>query len=388
MAIRIRVLIADDNALMRAAVEQVLSADPRIEVVGQARDGQDAVEQAAALRPDVITMDFQMPRLNGAEAIREIFRDRPRPVVMLTEHAGAGARETVEGLAAGAVDFVAKPAGDGAVDLAGIAQQLVEKVLVAAGARPLSPLTAAPATEAVPTGGEARAERTTVNLRGPELAGALAAAEARIAALEAAQAARATRAKATSALEPVVIITLSTGGQAALERVLPRLPADFPAGVLIVQNLPGLLTAALAERLDRLCPLRVREAREGDRISTGTVLVAPGDYHVVVDEAGGLKLEQGPAVNGCRPSADVTFESAAAVYGGRMIGVAMTGVGNDGALGLAAVRAASGRVVAQDRETSAIWEMPRAAIEGEIAHDTVGVDLLAPLLRSLAEGLT
>jgi len=384
---RIRVLIADDSAFMRAAVARILSAEPRFEVVGQARDGQDAVEQARALQPDVVTMDFNMPRLNGAQAIRAIFRDRPVPVVMLSTHAGAGARETMEALAAGAVDFVAKPQDEVSVDLGVIRDELIEKIVAAASAHPVAPLTAAPSDDALGST-RSRAERTTVNLRGKELSGALAAVEARLLAVERAAAGRASRTSASSMLEPAVIVAISTGGPSALERLLPRLPTDFPAGVLIVQHMPAQFTAALAERLDRLSSLRVREAREGDRISTGTVLIAPGDYHVVVAPGGVLELMQSPPVNGCRPSADVTFRSAAPVYGARMIGVVMTGMGNDGALGLAAVRAAGGHVVAQDRESSVLWGMPKAAVDAGAVHDVVTLDLLAPLLRRLAEGLT
>lgn len=388
MATRIRVLVVDDSAFMRAAVARTLAADPRLEVVGQARDGQDAVEQARVLLPDVLTMDFNMPRLNGAEAIRAIFRDRPVPVVMLSAHTSAGARETVEALAAGAVDFVTKPQGEVSVDLSGVKDQLIEKVVAAATARPVAPLSAAPPADAAAEGGRQRTERTTVKLRGKELAAEIAAAEARISAMSHPEPARASRPSYSALLEPAVIIAISTGGPSALERVLPRLPADFPAGVLIVQHMPAQFTVALAERLDLLSPLRVREAREGDRIATGTVLVAPGDYHVVVDRSGVLKLLQSPPVNGCRPSADVTFQSAASVYGARMIGVVMTGMGRDGALGLAAVRTAGGRVVAQDRESSVIWGMPKAAVDAGVVHDVVALDLLPSLLRRLAQALT
>jgi two-component system chemotaxis response regulator CheB len=394
VATRIRVLVVDDSAFMRAAVARTLSADPRLEVVGQARDGQDAVEQARALRPDVITMDFNMPRLNGAEAIRAIFAERPVPVIMLSAHTSAGAKETVEALAAGAVDFVTKPAGEVSVDLSGVKEQLLEKVVAAAGARPVAPLVAAPATDGRPSSA-GRSERTTVNLRSRDFSSAIAAAEARMSspdvrspAAERAEPARGSRPSVTSMLEPAVIIAISTGGPSALERLLPRLAADFPAGVLVVQHMPAHFTEALAERLDQLSPLRVREARDGDRIGQGTVLIAPGDHHVVVERGGNLRLMSSPPVNGCRPSADVTFQSAAPIYGSRMIGVVMTGMGKDGALGLTAVRAAGGRVVAQDKDSCVIWGMPKAAIDAGVVHDVVALDLLPSLLRRLAQGLT
>lgn len=402
MANRIRVLVVDDSAFMRSAVARVLASDPRLEVVGQARDGQDAVELARRLQPDVVTMDFNMPRLNGAEAIRAIFSERPVPVVMLSAHTSVGAKETVEALAAGAVDFVTKPQGEVSVDLSDVKDQLLDKIVAAAAARPMVPLAVEP-PEGAPPDPPGRAERTTVNLRGKDVAAAIAAAQARgsaaqrpapvvaqgrVSSVAREESARASRSSFSSLLEPAVIIAISTGGPAALERLLPRLAADFPAGVLIVQHMPAHFTEALAERLDELSALRVREAREGDRISIGTVLIAPGDHHVVVERGGNLKLMSGPPVNGCRPSADVTFQSAAPVYGGRMVGVVMTGMGKDGALGLAAVRAAGGRVVAQDRESSVIWGMPKAAVDAGVVHDVVALAALAPFLRRLADGLT
>lgn len=361
MTARIRVLVVDDSSFMRAAVQRVLASDPRLEVVGQAKDGEDAVAQVKKLRPDVVTMDFNMPRMNGAEAVRAILRDHPTPVVMLSAHTLDGARETMEALAAGAVDFLPKPAGEVSVDLSAVRDALIEKVVAAAASRPRAPRPALP-----PPPRPSKEPRVTRTERVPQ---------------------RTSNISLAQLLDPAVIVAVSTGGPAALERVLPMLPKDFSAGMLVVQHMPAHFTAALAERLDRLCQLRVREARDGDRISAGTILFAPGDQHVIVDRSGSLKLLQTAPVNGCRPSADVTLQSAAPIYGARLCGVVMTGMGRDGATGLAQVRALGGRVVAQDRETSVVWGMPKAAVDSGVVEDVVALDELPQTLRRIVGDL-
>jgi two-component system chemotaxis response regulator CheB len=181
-------------------------------------------------------------------------------------------------------------------------------------------------------------------------------------------------------IDPLVVIAISTGGPAALERVIPRLRADFASAILIVQHMPGQFTRALAERLDRLSQLTVREARDQDRPAAGLVLIAPGDHHVVIERSGRIRVDQSPPVNGCRPSADVTLQSAAPVYGARLTAVVMTGMGKDGALGAAAASAAGGRVLAQDRETSVIFGMPKAAIDMGVVSEVLALDDIAAAL--------
>lgn len=366
---KLRVLVVDDSMFMRVAVARTLSQDPRIEVVGQARDGRDAVDQARALRPDAITMDFNMPRMNGAEAVREIMKENPVPVVMLSAHTYDGAKETVEALSAGAVDFVTKPDGEVSADLSAIRAELVQKLVNAANAHPQRlapppPRRAAPAVtpsrgldRARPSG---EADDDVSERRSFE----------RISFV-------------SMVLDPAVIIAISTGGPAALEQVIPFLPEDLPHAVLVVQHMPASFTKALAERLSSMSAVRVREARAHERMVRGTVLIAPGDNHVVFERNGMIKLTAGPPVNGCRPSADVTLQSAVPVYGGRLTAVVMTGMGRDGALGAAAVRAAGGRVIAQDRETSVVYGMPRAVVEMNVVDEVVPLGRIASRIAKL-----
>lgn len=331
---KIRVLVVDDSLFMRAAIKKWLEADPRVEVVGVAKDGLEALDRVEELAPDVITMDFNMPRLDGAAAVREIMKRRPTPVVMLSAHTREGARETFEALAAGAVDFLTKPSGEVSADFARIGPTLIDKVVAAASARPRA---LAPATPPAPKPG---ASLVTWPPTGPK----------------------------------VVVIGISTGGPSALSRVLPALPGDAPFALLIVQHMPAQFTAALAERLNAQSSLTVREAKEGDRPRQGVALVAPGDRHLEVGDGGVLHVTDGPEVNGCRPSVDVTMKSAARVFGRRAIGVLMTGMGRDGADGLLAIKKAGGRTLAQDKDSCVIFGMPRAAIEQNAVDEVVSLD--------------
>lgn len=339
----IRVLVVDDSLFMRAAIENTLARLGGFEVVGQARDGVDAVGKVARLRPDVVTMDYNMPRMNGAAAVREIMKRSPTPVIMFSAHTRQGARETFEALAAGAVDFCTKPDGEVSADLSKIARELGAKLRAAAASRPqvVSPLRSAKDPRA--------STRITLPPTGPRL----------------------------------VIIGVSTGGPAALSRVIPAFAANTRFATLVVQHMPAQFTAALAERLDAMSAVHVAEAQGGELPVPGAVLIAPGDRHVEFDDQGCVVLTQGSAVNGCRPSADVTMRSAASVYGRRSIGVIMTGMGKDGAAGMAAIKQAEGRTLAQDEDTSVIFGMPRAAIELGVVDYVVPLDDIANRLRFL-----
>ncbi|HUS65073.1 MAG TPA: chemotaxis response regulator protein-glutamate methylesterase [Kofleriaceae bacterium] len=340
---KIRVLVVDDSLFMRAAIKKLLAKDPRLEVVGEAKDGRDGVDKVLALEPDVCTMDFNMPTLDGAGAVREIMRLRPTPVVMLSAHTREGARETFEALAAGAVDFVSKPAGEVSAEMAGLAERLIPKVVAAAQAVPH--VMAAPSDAPRPPP-RITLPRTVGNL-GPKIA----------------------------------VVAVSTGGPAALGRFLPRLPADTSIALVVVQHLPAGFTAALAERLDAICAIRVREAADGDAVEAGTALIAPGDQHLSFSEGGAVRIIEGPEVNGVRPAADVTMRSAAQVFGRRCIGVVMTGMGRDGTEGLKLIKAAGGATLAQDQASSVIYGMPRSAIEGGFVDRVVVLDDLADAVR-------
>lgn len=347
MGDKIRVLVVDDSAFMRAALKRTLESHPKIEVVGQARDGAEGVEKVKELRPDVVTMDFNMPRMNGVEAIRAIFADRPVPILMLSAHTQEGAQETLDALAAGAVDFIPKPDGEVSTDLSGVKEELFRKIRAAARSQPRA---AAPVAEKVrpisPASG-------TKSLR------------------------------ISSGDDPVVLIAISTGGPAALERVIPRLPESFRAAVIVVQHMPKAFTKALARRLDGISALAVREATDGDALVPGTVLIAPGDRHMVFDSAGRVKLTDTPPVNGCRPSADVTLQAASRILSGRVTTVVMTGMGKDGALGAQAVKAGGSKVYAQDEKSSVVWGMPKAVIKMGLADEVLPLEKIAPRLVEL-----
>jgi two-component system, chemotaxis family, protein-glutamate methylesterase/glutaminase len=339
----VRVLIVDDSAFMRTAIARVLSADPRFEVIGQARDGEEAVKLARELSPDVLTMDFNMPGLNGAEATRTILADRAVPIVMLSAHTKEGATATVEALAAGAVDFVTKPQGEVSANLQLIREVLVEKLLAAAGARVQVGLA-----------------ETSAPRRAPREAS-----------------------RPMPAGLRVVVIASSTGGPAALVRMLPAVRLGSNSALIIVQHMPAGFTAALADQLSDRAGYPIHEAQPGDRLEAGKGLVAAGGAHLVVDRSGGVVLSDAPPVHGVRPAADVTLKSVAQAYGPRAIGVVLTGMGRDGALGLAAIKAAGGRTFAQDKASSTVYGMPKAAVELGVVDEVVGLERIGLAVTEL-----
>jgi two-component system chemotaxis response regulator CheB len=284
-------------------------------------------------------MDFNMPRMDGAHAVREIMRRRPTPVVMVSSHTREGARETFEALSAGAVDFLTKPSGEVSADMQNIGPALVAKVLGAAGAAPrtLTPATPPPSRPSM---------MVTWPPSGPR----------------------------------VVIVGVSTGGPAALSRVLPALPGDIGFAIVVVQHMPDGFTAPLAERLNAQSAIVVQEAKAGDRPRQGLALVAPGDRHLEFASNGVVQISDGPEVNGCRPSVDVTMKSAARAFGRRATGILMTGMGRDGAEGMKEIKAAGGLTLAQDKESCVIYGMPRAAVEAGAVDEVVPLDEIAPRL--------
>lgn len=339
---KVRVLICDDSLFMRAAIAKTLASGP-FEVVGQAKDGTDALAQIGRLQPDVVTMDFNMPGMNGADTVRAIMAARPTPVVMFSAHTKQGAKETFDALAAGAVDFVTKPAGEVSVDLSKIADELQRKVIAASVARPRAAVQPIVSRTTGPIG----IPRTTL----------------------------------PGGLPRLCVVAVSTGGPAALSEVIPALPADLRIAVVVVQHMPAGFTAALAERLDAASRVSVREAQAGDRPLAGGVLIAPGDRHLEFDDRGMVVLTDGAPVNGCRPAADVTMLSAAKVYGRRTLAVVMTGMGKDGAAGALAIKKLEGKTCAQDQQTSVIYGMPKAAVEAGAIDEVLPLGDIAGWLR-------
>ena len=347
----IRALVVDDSALMRQSVRRVLDADPEIEVIDVARDGLEALMKVEKLQPDVITLDVEMPNLDGLATLRLLMDRFPKPVVMLSSLTVAGAEATVRALALGAVDFMQKPAGQSG-GMAGMGSELVEKVKRAARARVRKPLLA-PSRPASPA--RAPAVSSGPSAQRPSVATPL-----------------------VLGPEPdrLLIIGSSTGGPRALAEVVAGLPADLPCAAIIVQHLPAGFTKSLADRLDQGSPLSIAEAKDGDTLHVGRVLVAPGDFHLRV-EGTRVKLDAGPRLHGVRPAVDVTLETATRSFGPAVLAAILTGMGQDGTEGARAVKAAGGLVLAEAESTCVVYGMPRAVAEAGLTDEVVPLDRMA-----------
>ncbi len=329
MANPIRVLVVDDSAFMRYTINRHLDADPDISVVGSAKDGVEALEKISSLKPDVVTLDVEMPRLDGLSTLEQIMKRFPTPVVMLSSLTAKGAQTTIKALMLGAVDFVQKPTGS--AETRAVMTVLVEKVKAAAKVhtakirRPTTPPPAATHHSAM---------------------------------------------RPFAASDPLVIIGSSTGGPKALQEVVPHLPADLQAAVVIVQHMPAGFTKSLAQRLNDMSPLTVQEATDGDRLAKGLILLAPGDYHMEIHENRRIKLTQDPRRNHVRPAVDITMETAADHFGRSVLGVILTGMGSDGTDGARRIKARGGHVIAENEETCVVYGMPRSVVDAGLA-DTV-----------------
>jgi two-component system, chemotaxis family, protein-glutamate methylesterase/glutaminase len=331
----IRVLVVDDSAFMRLTITRYLNDSPGIQVVGAARDGQEALDLIPRLSPDVITLDVEMPRLDGLSTLRMIMAEHPRPVIMLSSLTAEGTLETIQALTLGAVDFVGKPSNK--ANVAAVLEEVTEKIRRAATARVLH---ASPVRTAFTHEQPARSAKPT---------------------------------RLLLKQDRIVVIGASTGGPRALNTVIPDLPSSLSAAVLVVQHMPAGFTHSLAERLDSLSPLKVKEAEPGDRPEVGKILLAPGGFHMTLDENGVVALNQNPPVHGVRPAIDVTLASVVKHHGPATIGVILTGMGNDGTNGCALVHNAGGWVIAEAEATCVVWGMPRSVVEAGV------VDEVAPL---------
>jgi two-component system chemotaxis response regulator CheB len=345
---RIRVLVVDDSVVIRRLVTHALSEDPALEVAGVAANGAIALERIAQLNPDVITLDVEMPEMDGLALLRRIggWDVRPR-VVMFSTLTDRGAALTLEALALGADDYVTKAANAGSLDrsLATLRLELIPKIkqfFLFPGEVPVS--------------------------RPPAAA----------------------RPLIRRTWEPrVLAIGVSTGGPTALGAIVPQFPADFPLPILIVQHMPPLFTRFLADRLRTGTKLRVEEAADGDPVAAGTVLIAPGDYHMRVRNQGAgtvVSLDQSPPENSCRPSVDVLFRSVGEVYGGAAISAVLTGMGRDGLRGAEVLKAHGAYVIAQDEATSVVWGMPGAVAEAGLANCVLPLlDVVPEVLRQVSK---
>lgn len=329
-----QVLVVDDSAVVRKLVTTALSGHPEINVVGTASNGSIALARIPQLNPDVVTLDINMPEMDGLQALMEIRRLYPRlPVIMFSVLTESGAAATIQALAAGASDYLTKPSTPESLAAAmeQIEHELTEKILCLTGREVTGPAVVSP----------------PLRLRERRWPG----------------------------IHPVEVLSIgcSTGGPTALGEVLRQLPADLPVPVVIVQHMPPLFTRFLAERLSTESQLKVHEAEQGQALLAGDAYIAPGDYHMTVACKGRdrfVELNQGPPENSCRPAVDVLFRSVASVYGAGALAVVLTGMGSDGARGAAHVREAGGEVIVQDKESSVVWGMPGAVVEAGVA-DTI-----------------
>jgi two-component system chemotaxis response regulator CheB len=350
-----RILVVDDSVFMRKIISDLISEDPELEVIGTARNGKEAVEQVKLQRPHAVTMDVEMPEMNGLEALRHIMKEAPTPVIMLSSLTQEGAAETIHALELGAFDFICKPSGSISLDLYKVKQQLHEKLRAAVKANVRgAPLPAAHA--ASPPGLKSPLAAAAGNGEFPKR--------------------RAVKPAGATRFEHLVAIGTSTGGPRALHRVVSQLPAELPAPILIVQHMPPNFTKSLAQRLNDASQVNVIEAEDGQLLETGTAYVAPGGWHMAVqrDSAGGysIRLTKDDPRSGHRPSVDVLFESLVPLKELKRHAVIMTGMGSDGAKGMLALRK-SGAVttIAEAEDTCVVYGMPRAAVELEAASDVV-----------------
>lgn len=363
----VRVLVVDDSGFFRRRLCEILSADPLIEVVGTAVDGADAVKKAAQLQPDVITMDIEMPVMDGITAVRRIMASRPTPVLMFSSLTHDGAQATLNALEAGALDFLPKQFEDIAKDreeakhlLCSRVRALARKSLAAA--RPTT-ATSAATTSTVATGARAMASIPVATRPAPAVA-----------------------AKA----EPVrrghnqiVVIGTSTGGPVALQQVLTKLPANFSVPILLVQHMPASFTPAFAERLNQMCAITVKQAEDGDMLMPGTALLAPGGRQLLVEQRGGLvraRVIDGDASLHYRPSVDITFASVAKAYSSKALALVLTGMGADGREGARLLKQGGATVWAQDEQSCVIYGMPAAVVDAGLADRVLSLSEIGPTL--------
>lgn len=354
----VKVLVVDDSGFFRRRVTEILSSDPAIQVVGTATNGREAIDQTMALKPDVITMDYEMPMMDGITAVRQIMQRCPTPVLMFSSLTHEGARVTLDALDAGAVDYLPKNFEDISRNPEKVKQLLCEKVhTVSRSNRRYSGLAHSSHAAPIP------AARSS-NFSSP------AASPARSAGAAPGAPAASPKRKAYK----LVAIGTSTGGPVALQRVLTQLPSSFPAPIVLIQHMPAAFTKAFADRLDKLCKIRVKEAEDGDLLRPGLALLAPGGKQMMVDGRGCVRILPGDERLNYKPCVDVTFGSAAKAYHDKVLAVVLTGMGADGREGARLLKQSGSQVWAQDEASCVIYGMPMAIVKANLSDAVYGLD--------------
>jgi two-component system, chemotaxis family, protein-glutamate methylesterase/glutaminase len=346
---KFRVLIVDDSTFMRKVLETILNSDDQLQVVGQAKDGREAVTLAESLKPDVITMDINMPHVDGLQATAQIMTTNPRPIVIVSSESREGAASTLKALELGAIEFVAKPSSGIDLDMQSVKDDLLRKVRMSAKVRVVR--TASRLASTLQAVGNSPANS-------PQRV--------------------APRPQPTAPLDqrfPIVVLGASTGGPATVMRLAPGFTRDFPAAVFLVQHMPATFTTQYAAQLAEFTSIRVKEAEPNEPVQPGTLYICPGAQHLRITPTGRIQLDSTSGrINGYLPNIDVTMETAAAYAGAMTIGVVLTGMGNDGAAGAKAIRNAGGLVIAQDEATSVIFGMPAEAIKAANVEQVLPLD--------------
>lgn len=359
MSESIRVLVVDDSAFMRRAIARMLTADPDIEIVGSVGDGAQGLEAVKTLKPDVVTMDIEMPVMDGLTALKRIMDEVPLPVIMMSTLTQNGATATIQALSLGAFDFVPKPESS-MIDVLGVEHELRDKVRAAAtsrGRRRATSATVAPAPAAPKPAPAAPAAPKPVITR------------------------------SQAQWPEVIAIGISTGGPPALQSVFEALPSDYPIGLVVVQHMPPGFTKPLAERLNRICGISIKEASDGDMVQPRQILIAPAGTHLVLKrEGGGLKarlIDSSTTKTWHKPSVDVLFASVAQVVGSKSLAIVMTGMGNDGTAGAGAIKGQGGEIWSQDEASSVVYGMPRTVYEAGVVDRVLPLPSIPQALKSL-----
>ena len=359
---KIRVLVVDDSNFMRKVLENIYNGDEQMQVVGSAKDGREAVAMAESLKPDVISMDINMPHVDGLQATAEIMTTNPKPIVIVSSESKEGAASTLRALELGAIEFVAKPNSAIDLDMQSVKEELLRKVRMAAKVRVVR--TATRLVSTIQNAGSVKPVSATPATPRPAAGTGL---DQRF---------------------PVVVLAASTGGPATVMRVAPNFTRDFPAAVILVQHMPATFTTQYAAQLAEFTEIRVKEAEANESIQPGTLYICPGGQHLRVTPTGRMQLDGASGrINGYLPNIDVTMESVATYAGSLSIAAVLTGMGNDGANGAKAIKTAGGLVLAQDEATCVIFGMPAEAIKVGAVDQVLSIDDVYPAIEKRVLGI-